>query len=64
MGNIPSGLAKAAPIHEAAASDNVEKLVALLADGESVDAVDGVRVFFFLRGIGEAERQLVPQTKP
>jgi hypothetical protein len=47
MGNVPSGLAKAAPIHEAAASDNVAKLVALLAEGEDVDAVDGVSCCFF-----------------
>jgi len=45
MGNVPSGaLAKAAPIHEAAAMDNVSKLRALLAEGEDVNAVDKVRV--------------------
>ena len=45
MGNVPSGvLAQAAPIHEAAAMDNVGKLRALLAEGESVDAVDKVRL--------------------
>lgn len=44
MGNIPSGIAaKATPIHEAAATDNVPKLLALLADGEDVDAADAVR---------------------
>jgi len=44
MGNIPSGaLAKAAPIHEAAAMDNVGKLRALLEEGEDVNAVDKVR---------------------
>jgi hypothetical protein len=44
MGNVPSGaLAKAAPIHEAAAMDNVGKLRALLAEGEDVNAVDKVR---------------------
>lgn len=43
MGNIPSGaLAKAAPIHEAAAMDNVPKLRQLLAEGEDVNAVDKV----------------------
>jgi hypothetical protein len=45
MGNIPSGLAKAAPIHEAAATDNVPKLVLLLAEGEDIDSVDGVSCF-------------------
>ena len=41
MGNVPS---KGAPIHEAAAMDDVAKLRQLLAQGENVNAVDKVRV--------------------
>ena len=44
MGNVPSGaLAQAAPIHNAAAMDDVGKLRLLLAEGEDVNAVDKVR---------------------
>ena len=44
MGNVPSGaLAQAAPIHNAAAMDDVDKLRLLLAEGEDVNAVDKVR---------------------